>query len=283
MFAPSAVSTLTNIENCTQKYTVGELIRSYSGYRIDWRLFFSILLDRNISDNLEICYSDISYDVTDILYETQINTIKNFIKFHIILNSDIMFAHRILIHPFSGGNVNSLNRNSKEESCLDCLQNVLPISSIFHSEDDTFFNNNASIAFSELKKSLIKIIDNMYWIPFKQRRALIAHANEAGILYTTESKYGIYSDYVYSLLLNNTDFFPIVFGAIRQKYQYQMDGHIITPLFINTISYYNDWMQYIGKHVTVGYMLNYSTSVSSKILYSRVLSCIRVHFVPDEI
>lgn len=247
MFAPSAVSTLNNILNCSQKYTIGELTRSYSGYKIDWRTFFAILLDRNVSDNFEICYSDISYDVTDILYDTQINIIKNFVKLHIILNSDILLAHRILLDPFRDDNSIHGRSLTKESKCFACLQNILPLSTIFKSQEDVFFSRNSSMAFSELKKSLIKIIDNMYWIPYRQRRALIAYANEAGILFKTDSRYNIYGDTVYSALLNNTDFYPIVFGAIRQKYRYQMDGYIISPLFMNTISDYNDWKQNISK------------------------------------
>ncbi|XP_062588664.1 neprilysin-2-like [Saccostrea cucullata] len=245
MFAPSAVSSLNIMFNCTQRYTIGELERSSSGYKIDWKLFFSILLNRNVTENYAICFSDISYDVTDILYDTQINIIKNFIKLHIILNSDITYANRVLVEPFINNDINSLRFSTKEIRCYKCIENILPISSIFKSTDDIFFIRNSSFIFSELKKSIIKIIDNMYWIPFKQRKAIISHANQAGILFTTNLKYKIYDSAVYFSLLNKTDFYPIVFSAIRQKYSYEMGGFIITSLFSSSISYYDDVRQNI--------------------------------------
>ncbi|XP_061182014.1 neprilysin-2-like [Saccostrea echinata] len=245
MFAPSAVSSLNIMLNCTQRYTIGELERSSSGYKIDWRLFFSILLNRNVTENFAICFSDISYDVTDILYDTQINVIKNFIKLHIILNSDIAFANHILVNPFIDNDINSLKFSTKEIKCFKCIENILPVSSIFKSTDEILFMRNSSFVFGELKKSLIKIIDNMYWIPFKQRKAFISHANEAAILFTTDRKYKIYDSSAYFSFLNKSDFYPIVFRAIRQKYSYEMDGYIIAPLFTSTISYYDDLRQTI--------------------------------------
>lgn len=247
MFAPSTVGSLGAMLNCTQRYTIGELQRSSAGYKIDWRTFLSILLNRNVTDNFAVCYSDISYDVTDILYDTQINVIKNFIKLQIILNSDITFANHIFINPFQDEELSSVKHSTKETKCVMCVQNVLPLGSIFKSKEDIFFNRNSSFTFSELKKSLIKVIDGMYWIPFKQRRTFISHANEAGILFTTDMRYKIYDNSVYSSLSNNTDFYQIVFGAIKRKHHYEMDGYIITPLFTNAVSYYDGLRQNIGK------------------------------------
>jgi hypothetical protein len=150
---------------------------------------------------------------------------------------------------------------------------VLPLGSIFKSKRDIHFKGNSSLIFSELKKSLLKVIDDMYWIPFKQRRTFISHANEAGILFTADTKYKIYDNSVYASLSKGTDFYQIIFSAVRRKYHYEMDGYIITPLFTNTVSYYDGLRQNIGKINSKSLSLSLSLSLSQCMLpESRAIS-----------
>lgn len=236
-YSDGGVNYSEEISYCKNRMSILTLQKTYPGYNINWVLFFSILLDKNVDEHFEICHADLVSDVTTVISEAKIELITSYILTHTFIHSDLYkFVYRNFPKFLKSTSVykpkDSDNNNSY---CISFLSKYFPLSSIFLSNHSYVFETVAKRLFSGIKDSLIETIQGLYWIPELQRSDIITHTRLVNLSFSWNNNQN--HDYSYM----TSDFVQNIIGAIENKHTTAMKGiHIVSP-FEQSVSAFNRW------------------------------------------
>lgn len=240
-YSDGGVNYSEEISFCKNRMSILTLQRTYPGYKINWILFFSILLDKTVDESFEICHADLVSDISSVISEAKIELIASYILTHTFINTDLYkYVYRHFPKFLKSTSVYKAPENN-DSYCISFLSKYFPLSSIFLSNHSTYFETLSKRLFLNIKDSLVQTIQGLYWIPELQRSDIITHTQHVNLSFSWNKNF--FQDYTYM----TDDFEENIIGSIESKHISDMKGiHIVSP-FDQSVSSFNSWNSEIGK------------------------------------
>ena len=247
---------------------LGTLQSYYSGYRINWELFFRTYLDKPVNQEFEICHVDLDPEVSKVLADTDINALRKFISFHVIFNTEasLMYQNQISIFSFGTSVYNSIFlQKDLESNCLNLIKMYFPISSTIHTPLKKMFERQTKTLFTNIKSVLVDTIDSIYWIPSEQRRGLMESVKNVSLAYDWSGFTGKSLKSFYAKIPGSAEYMDVLQKALKLKFNYLSKGKHVSRIFGDALTMHNQWNRKLGKlslhFLALSDILNYFAQV----------------------
>lgn len=223
--------------------SLSTLQSTYPGFNINWKVFFSILLDRQVDENLELCHADLIAEIASVISEAKVDLVTNYILTHTFINTDLYkYVYRQFPKFAKSTSVyKPVDIYHDSSYCISFISQHFPLASIFKSNHSSYFESIARSLFVSIKQSLVQTIHDLYWIPQDQRNDIILHTQRVNLSFGWNSNHR--DDYAYM----TGDYQQNIIGAIEANYNNAMKGLHITSPFDQTVASYNSWNREIGE------------------------------------
>ena len=170
------------MSKCQNRLTLDDFQYQFS-YNISWRRLFETVYNENshMPKPFNICYVALNGALGDVLAEFSFTTLKQYIFYHLLVNSDLFVLLPVDTPVFkmpewqeSAFEINrgrSVPRTDRE--CVHFLSNYIPLNHVIESKFPRDLEQVIENLFMELMTSLQEIISDMYWVPVQQKRHLL--------------------------------------------------------------------------------------------------------------
>ncbi|KAH3872834.1 hypothetical protein DPMN_036057 [Dreissena polymorpha] len=172
----------SDLYTCASPVRVEELQYRYN-YNISWSNLLNSLFNKTqFSHNYTICFTSLSTSVSDVISSFPFVTFKRYIILYVLLESDLYYLLPKEIQTWIY--MKHMQRalfdadvSHNEYACAIHISRHLSFHYLFSSEIPAEFSNALGQTFKELASSVEAIIQDLYWMPHKQKQHLLTVLN----------------------------------------------------------------------------------------------------------
>ncbi|KAL4240682.1 hypothetical protein ACF0H5_001474 [Mactra antiquata] len=178
----------TGDKECTET-SLSDIEFNYN-YNISWRKMFSTVFDKTpLSHNYTVCSVTLTTALTDVLSAFSFTTLKRYIIFQVLTQSDLSLVLPRLTPRFDkiqwehGALYRETSINEYSDyACMRQISKLLPMYFVIVNQISDQFSESLKRLYIDLISSIDEIIKDLYWMPIKQKRHLFKELQGLSLL-----------------------------------------------------------------------------------------------------